>query len=71
MLLLSLGAMIALSLFYFSELGPLGLAKYWGAYIAIALASFFVFHAPFLGSFCMWLVVMAAVLRARSSDSLR
>lgn len=63
-------AMIGVSLFYFSELGSLSLAKYWGVFIAIALASHFIFHGLFMTTIFLWFVVIAAVIRANSSDML-
>lgn len=63
-------AMIGVSPFYFSELGALGLAKYWGVFIAIALVCSFIFHGLFMTTILLWFVVIAAVIRANSSDVL-
>lgn len=70
MSLMPFAGMFVVTLFYFRELGLLGLAKYWATLIVLFLLCTFAFHSLLLSNILTWLVVVAAVLSARSADSL-
>jgi hypothetical protein len=66
---LPFGAMIALTVLYFRELGGATLAKYWSVFLLRALALPFFVHAPFVLGLLKWGLVFVLYAKALFSNS--